>query len=143
VTASLLAVLGILAGVFGVVMGWVLAAFMAWSAAGVLRRLLRRDPVLTVDATGVHDHRIPVTIAWQDVERMRTVDRRVLLQRIPLLELVPVRPLTRDTGSVLRAVLRGDLSVVDARDASRLVVDLQHLDATPEQVLAAARAARR
>jgi hypothetical protein len=123
-------------------MGWVLAAFMAWTTAGIVRRLLRRAPVLTIDGDGVHDHRIPVTIAWPDVERMRTLDRRVLVQRIPMLELVPVRPLTRDTGSVVRAVLRGDLSVVDARDAARLVVDLQHLDATPEQVLAAARAAR-
>jgi hypothetical protein len=123
-------------------MGWVLAAFMAWVAFGVVRRLVRREPVLTVDERGVTDHRIPVTIAWPDVERMRTLDRRVLVQRIPMLELVPVRPLTRDTGSVLRAVLRGDLAVVDARDASRLVVDLQHLDATPEQVLAAARELR-
>ena len=135
-------VLGILAGVFGVVMGWALAALMAWSGAGVVRRLRRRGPVLTIDAAGVHDHRIPTHIAWADVERMRTLDRRVLLSRVPMLELVPARPLTRDTGSVLRAVLRGDLSVVDARDASRLVVDLQHLDATPEEVLAAARAAR-
>ena len=130
------------AALFGVVMGWLLAAFMAWAALGIVRRLLRRAPVLTIDGRGVTDHRIPVTIAWADVDRMRTLDRRVLVQRIPMLELVPVRPLTRDTGSVLRAVLRGDLAVVDARDASRLVVDLQHLDATPEEILAAARTAR-
>jgi hypothetical protein len=130
------------AALFGVVMGWVLAAFMAWVALGTVRRLLRRAPVLTIDARGVTDHRIPVTIAWSDVERMRTLDRRVLVQRIPMLELVPVRPLVRSTWAVLRAVLRGDLAVVDARDASRLVVDLQHLDATPEEVLAAARACR-
>jgi hypothetical protein len=135
-------VLGVAAALFGVVMGWLLAAFMAWVALGIVRRLLRRDPVLTIDERGVTDHRIPVTIAWPDVDRMRTLDRRVLLQKIPMLELVPVRPLTRDTGLVLRAVLRGDLAVVDARDASRLVVDLQHLDATPEEVLAAARQAR-
>jgi hypothetical protein len=130
------------AALLGVVMGWLLAAFMAWTAFGIVRRLLRRAPVLTIDAGGVTDHRIPATIAWADVDRMRTLDRRVLLHRIPMLELVPARPLVRDTWSVLRAVLRGDLAVVDARDASRLVVDLQHLDATPEEVLAAARLSR-
>jgi hypothetical protein len=39
-------------------------------------------------------------------------------------------------------VLRGDLALADARDDRRLMIDLRHLDATPEQVLAAARGHR-
>jgi hypothetical protein len=123
-------------------MGWVLAAFMGWAAFGIARRMLRRSPALTIDTAGVHDHRIPAQIAWHEVDSMRTLDRRVLVTKVPMLELVPKRPLTRSVPSVLRAILRGDVSVVDARDASRLVIDLQHLDATPEQVLEAARRAR-
>jgi hypothetical protein len=130
---------GVASALAGVLMGWVLAAFMLWSGAGLVRRLLRRGPVLTIDAEGVHDHRLPAELPWRDVESMRTLDRRTLLRSVPFLELVPRGPLRRDRGSLLRAVLRGDVAVVDARDAGRLMVDLQHLDRTPEELMAAAR----
>jgi len=141
-TTGALAAVGAASALAGVAMGWVLAAFMLWSAAGLLRRVRRRDPVLTIDAHGVRDHRLPAELPWADVERMRTVDRRTLLRTVPFLELVPRGPLRRSRGSVLRAVLRGDVAVVDARDAERLMLDLQHLDRTPEEVMAAAREQR-
>ena len=59
VTTLALAALGVAAALFGVVMGWLLAAFMLWAAYGIARRMRRRGPVLTIDASGVHDHRIP------------------------------------------------------------------------------------
>jgi hypothetical protein len=137
--ATALLAVGVAAALAGVAMGWVLGAFMLWSAAGLARRLLRGDPVLTIDDDGVHDHRIPVELPWADLESMRTVDRRALLRTVPFLELVPRGPLRRSRSSLLRAVLRGDVAVVDARNADRLMLDLQHLDRTPEEVMAAAR----
>jgi len=130
---------GVSAALTGVWMGWVLAAFMTWTAATLLRRMRRTGPVLTVDARGVHDHRVPMSLGWDRVASMRTVDRRVVFSKVPLLELVPAAPVDRDRGILVRAVLRGDLSFVDARDRSRLMFDLRHLDVTPEEVLAAAR----
>jgi hypothetical protein len=134
--------LGLATAVAGVTMGWVLAAFMLWSAVGLARRMRRADPVLTVDADGVHDHRIPVTVRWDQVERMRTVDRRVVFAKVPFLELVPRGRFVRGWWSLTGAVLRGDISFVDARDDERLMFDLNHLDVTPEQVLDAARVHR-
>jgi hypothetical protein len=139
VLALALLAVGVAAALAGVAMGWVLAAFMLWSALGLARRLLRAEPVLTIDERGVRDHRIPADLPWRDVERMRTVDRRALLRTVPFLELLPRGPLARSRGSLLRAVLRGDIAVVDARNGDRLMLDLQHLDRTPEELMAAAR----
>jgi hypothetical protein len=100
------------------------------------------DPVVTVDETGVTDHRLPRHTAWEDVESMRTVDRRVVLVKVPLLELKPAQPLERDGREMVGAVARGDIAFVDARDDDRVMVDLRYLDVTPEEVLAAARAFR-
>ena len=139
VNAALL-VLGLVAALAGdVSMGWVLAAFGVWSTASVARRSLRRGPAVTIDEHGVRDHRVPSSIAWADVERVRTVNRRVVFQQIPLLELVPRAPIARERGVVARAVLRGDVAFADARNRERMIVDLQHLDRTPEEVLAAVR----
>jgi len=135
----LLLAIGLAAALAGVAMGWVLAAFMLWSAAGLARRMRRRDPVLTIDAAGVRDARLPVAVAWDEVERLRTVDRRVMLSKVPLLELVPKGRFDRDRSQLVRAVLRGDVSLADARDEARLMLDLRYLDVTPEQVMAAVR----
>jgi hypothetical protein len=133
---------GVVAGYAGVWMGWVLGAFMLWTIANQLRRYHRTEPVLTLDDTGATDHRVPRAIAWDQVQSMRTVDRRVVGQKVPLLELVPAGELDRDGRALAVAVLRGEVSLADARDTSRVMIDLRHLDATPEQVLAAARAHR-
>jgi hypothetical protein len=140
--AVVLTAAGVLTALAGVVMGWILAAFMLWSAANAISKMRRRDPVITVDETGVTDHRLPRHIPWQNVASMRTVDRRVVLVKVPLLELVPHEPLTRDGKAMLGAVVRGDIAFVDARDDDRVMVDLRYLDVTPEEVLAAARALR-
>lgn len=130
---------GVVAAFAGVWMGWILAAFMLWTIANQLRRYHRPDPVLTIDATGATDHRVPRAVAWPAVTSMRTVDRRVVGQKVPLLELVPADGYERDGRALAIAVLRGDLSLADARDRDRVMIDLRHLDRTPEQVLAAAR----
>jgi hypothetical protein len=142
VAAVAFAAIGVGAALAGLAMGWVLAAFMVWTVANLVRRMRRRAPVLTLDAAGIHDHRIPAEVRWPEVARMRTVDRRVALARVPLLELVPTGPFRRDRRSLVAAVLRGDIAFVDARDDRRLMFDLRHLDVTPEQVLAVARAHR-
>jgi hypothetical protein len=137
------AAIGVLTAVLaGQIMGWILAAFMLWSAGTALTKIQRRDPVLTVDDSGVHDHRVPATIGWDEVESMRTVDRRVVFVKVPLLELVPSDDHKRDRRPMLGAVVRGDIAFVDARDDGRLMVSLHHLDRTPEEILAAARAHR-
>ena len=137
-----LAAAGVLTALVGVIMGWILAAFMLWSVANALTRLGRRDPVLTLDATGLTDHRVPRTVRWDDVASMRTVDRRVVLVKVPLLELVPEEPVQRDGRAMLGAVVRGDIAFVDARDDDRVMVDLKHLDRTPEEILGIARTLR-
>jgi hypothetical protein len=140
--ALLLAVAGLVTALLGVIMGWILAAFMLWSAANAIRKMSGPDPVITVDETGVTDHRLPRHTAWEDVESMRTVDRRVVLVKVPMLELVPRAPLQRDGRAMVGAVARGDIAFVDARDDDRVMIDLRYLDVTPEEVLAAARALR-
>ena len=131
--------LGVGTAFIGVWMGWILAAFMLWTVWCMQRRYQRKDPVLTLDPERVTDHRIPQGIAWSDVRSMRTVNRRVTVVKVPLLELVPETPLPRDGRALARAVLRGDIAFADARDRDRLMIDLRHLDRTPEEVLAAAR----
>ena len=76
---------------------------------------------------------------WDEVERMRTVDRRIVFVKVALLELVPRGRFVRDRGALVRAVLRGDVAFTDARNDERLMVDVQHLDRTPEEILEAAR----
>ena len=137
-SVALLAV-GVAAALAGVGMGWVLAAFMVWTTVGLARRMRRSEPVLTIDDTGVRDHRVPVAVGWDEVERVRTVDRRVVVAKVPLLELVPRGRFAREGRALARAVLRGDLAFADARDDTRVMIDLRHLDATPEQVMAAVR----
>jgi hypothetical protein len=125
-----------------IAMAWIAAAFFAWSTWAAARRLLRRDPVVTIDAAGIADHRDGRRVAWEDVEGLRTLDRRVMLGRVAFLEVVPREPLPVEVGARVRAVLRGDQSVVDARDPRRLMVEARHLDHAPEALLAAARAHR-
>jgi hypothetical protein len=142
-SASLvLAAAGVVTALSGVVMGWILAAFMLWSTANAITKMRRREPVLTLDEAGVRDHRVPFDVRWEQVASMRTVDRRVVLVKVPLLELVPTAPVVRDRRQLIGAVVRGEIAFVDARDDDRVMVDLSHLDVTPEDVLAAARSLR-
>lgn len=140
--SAVLAALGLVTALAGVAMGWILAAFMLWSVANALTKMRRRDPVLTLDGSGVTDHRVPLQIRWNDVASMRTVDRRVVFAKVPLLELVPSEPGPHDARAMIGAVARGDIAFADARNRDRVMIDLRHLDVTPEQVLAAARVLR-
>ena len=139
-----LAAVGVVSATVGVTIGWLLAIFMLWSVANTLTKMRRREPVLTLDGSGATDHRVPLHVAWDDVASMRTVNRRALLfAKIPLLELVPNTPGRRDAKTMIGAVLRGDIAFGDARNHERVMMDLRYLDATPEEVMAAARALRR
>lgn len=126
----------------GVLVGWLLFAVMAWLAGGAILRAARRGPVLSIGPDGLVEHRRDVSVRWDELASLRTVDRRALLGKTPLLELVPERTFDQPRGPLVAAVLRGDVAMVDARDDKRLMIDLQHLDATPEEVMAAIRAAR-
>ena len=140
--STALAALGVATALAGVTMGWILAVFMFWSVGNALTKMRRRDPVLTLDASGATDHRIPLHVAWEDVASMRTVDRRVVFTKVPLLELVPTAAAERDPKAMIGAVFRGDIAFADARNRDRVMIDLRFLDVTPEEVLAAARALR-
>ena len=140
--SAALAALGVATALAGVAMGWILAVFMFWSVGNALTKMRRSEPVLTLDRGGVTDHRIPLHVAWEDVASMRTVDRRVVFTRVPLLELVPTATAERDPKALIGAVFRGDIAFADARNRDRVMIDLRFLDVTPEEVLAAARALR-
>ncbi|HWT91876.1 MAG TPA: hypothetical protein VN238_02685 [Solirubrobacteraceae bacterium] len=138
-----LALLGLAAAVAGgIAMGWLLFAVMGWLAAGAAVRSLRRVPVLSIGPDGLVDHRRDVSIRWSEIESLRTLDRRAVFGPTPLLELIPKTSFTQPRSALWLAVLRGDLAVVDARDSSRHMIDLRHLDHTPEDVMAAIRANR-
>jgi hypothetical protein len=144
VLSVVLFVAGVLAAYAGVWMGWILGAFVLWTLANQLRRYHRDEPVITIDDAGATDHRVPRAVPWDAVESMRTVNRRVVGVKVPLLELVPTDAgVGRDGKALAAAVLRGDIAFADARDDTRVMFDLRHLDVSPEQVLAAAREHRR
>lgn len=141
--ALALALAGLAAALIaGVVVGWLVFAIMAWLAVGATLRAGRRSPVLSIGPDGLVEHRRDVSVRWDEIDSLRTVDRRALLGKTPLLELVPRTAFDQPRGPLLAAVLRGDVAVVDARDDERLMIDLQHLTATPEEVMAAIREAR-
>lgn len=143
VLTAALAIVGIAAAVLtGFAMAWVLFAFMTWFAVAAVVRARRRGPVLSIGPDGLVEHRRDVSVRWDELESLRTVDRRGLRGAKPLLELVPKRPFHQPRGALLAAVLRGDIAVVDARDRSRIMIDLRHLRATPEEVMALIRSAR-
>ena len=140
--STALAALGVVTALAGVGMGWILAVFMLWSVANTLTKLRRRDPVVSLDELGVTDHRVPLHIAWENVGSMRTVNRRVVFTKVPLLELVPSEPIDRKPAELIGAVFRGDIAFSDARNRDRVMIDLRFLDRTPEEILATARALR-
>lgn len=142
VTAAL-ALAGLAAAlVGGIVMGWAVFAVLGWLAVGTALRLTRPGPALSIGPDGLVDHRRDVSIRWDEVESLRTVNRRALFGPTPLLELVPRTRFTQPRAALLAAVARGDLAVVDARDTSRHMIDLRHLDHTPEEVMSAIRTNR-
>ena len=141
--AAALAVAGLVAALAaGVVVGWLVFALMAWLAAAAVLRAARKGPVLSIGPDGLVEHRRDVSVRWDEIASLRTVDRRRLLGTSPLLELVPQTRFDQPRSALVAAVLRGDVAMVDARDDARMMIDLQHLDATPEDVMAAIREAR-
>lgn len=140
---TLLALAGLVAALAaGIAMGWLLFAVLGWLALGTAVRALRRGPVLSIGPDGLVDHRRDASIRWSEIESLRTLDRRAIFGPTPLLELVPRTRFTQPRPALYKAVATGALALVDARDTSRHMIDLRHLDHTPEEIMSTIRANR-